>query len=315
MNIFKKIIFKYLLIILFAAAFTLRLYGINWDNGYHFHPDERMLIMVAERIEFFSQLNPDFFNYGTLPIYILVGISQIIELTTNIHVANYDGMLYVGRFLSVINEMLVLLLIYKISKLLFKEKYIALLAAFFYTFSFFPIQNAHFFISDTFLNLFASLLLYLLLLYYKKPTSKKMLIISIVFAAAITTKVTAVVFVPLILLVFFLKNTGTVLKKVLSTIQVSVIFGSVTLFFSFIFMPYAFLKADIFIRDILLQLQMNSDAYIFPYTLQYVGTFPYLYYLKNIAIYGLGPFIFGFFLLGIYEYGISLEFSKYKKVF
>jgi hypothetical protein len=60
---------------------------------------------------------------------------------------------------------------------------------------------------------------------------------------------------------------------------------------------------------------MNSDPYIFPYTLQYVGTIPYLYYLKNIAIYGVGPFIFGFFLLGLYEYFIEIDYSKYKKVF
>lgn len=315
MNIFKKLIFKYLLIILFAAAFTFRLYGINWDNGYHFHPDERMLIMVADRIKFFSQLNPDFFNYGSLPIYILVGISQIIELATHARVANYDGMLYVGRFLSVINEMIVLILIYKITEFLFEKKYMALLAVFFYTFAFFPIQNAHFFISDTFLNLFTTLLLYVLLLYYKKPGSKKMLAIGIVFAAALTTKITALVFIPIILLVFFLKNKGSFLRKIVSTVQISVLFGIISLFFSFIFMPYAFLKADIFFRDIVLQLQMNSDAYIFPYTLQYVGTFPYWYYIKNIAIYGLGPFIFGFFLLGIYEYFITIDFSKYKKVF
>jgi hypothetical protein len=146
MKIFNKIIFKYLVIILFAAAFALRIFGINWDNGFHFHPDERMLIMVADRVRLFSQLNPDFFNYGSLPIYILVGVSQLIETVTHMHVVNYDSMLYVGRFLSIINEMVVLVLIYKITNLLFGKKWMALLALFFYTFAFFPIQNTHFFI-------------------------------------------------------------------------------------------------------------------------------------------------------------------------
>ena len=49
-------------IILFIAL-ALRLYGINWDQGYHLHPDERMLIMVTEKIDLFKNLNPNFFNY------------------------------------------------------------------------------------------------------------------------------------------------------------------------------------------------------------------------------------------------------------
>ena len=32
---------------------------------------------------------------------------------------------------------------------------------------------------------------------------------------------------------------------------------------------------------------MNSDAYIFPYTLQYVDTTPYIYYLKQIFLWVL----------------------------
>ncbi len=315
MSFIKKISFKYLLIIIFACAAIARLYGINWDNGYHFHPDERMLIMVAAKVKLFSQLNPDFFNYGSLPIYILVGVSQFLELFTRLPLTNYDGLLYVGRYISVFNDLMVMVLIYKISHLLFEKKHIALLSMFFYGFSFFPIQNTHFFISDTFLNLFALLLIYLLLLYYKKPTVKKILLMSVIFAAALTTKVTALIFLPIVLLVFFMKNDGTLFHRIVHTLKNSALFAVVMLLFSFIFMPYGFLKADIFMRDILLQLKMNSDPYIFPYTLQYVGTIPYLYYLKNIAVWGLGPIIFGFFILGVYEHIIELNISKIKSIF
>ena len=79
-------------IILLGAFF--RFYGINWDQDYHLHPDERFLTMVETSIspvlsiqEYFntdlSSLNPHnvldangnsvfpFFVYGTLPLFIV----------------------------------------------------------------------------------------------------------------------------------------------------------------------------------------------------------------------------------------------------
>ena len=300
-------------IVLGAIALTLRLIGINWDSGMHFHPDERMLIMVADRIHFFDQLNPDFFNYGSLPVYILKGISQFLSLIFQTDIANYDKMLYVGRFLSLVNDILVIVLIYKIAHILFEKKYVALLSVFFYVFAFFPIQNTHFFIVDTFLNLFATLLLFLLIKYIKNPTYIKAMLIGTVFAAAITTKITALVFAPILVLALFFATNGKVLHRLLRTVTFGSIVALTTIGFSFLFMPFAFLKYSQFFNEITMQLRMNSDPYIFPYTLQYVGTLPYWYYLKNIALWGLGPFIFGFFLLGIYEHGIQLTFKKLKK--
>ncbi len=79
----KKIFFLILLL-----AFSLRFYGINWDQGHHLHPDERMIIMVVDRIHLpktaaqwqsvltpESPLNPKFFAYGSFPIYLLKGVS------------------------------------------------------------------------------------------------------------------------------------------------------------------------------------------------------------------------------------------------
>ncbi len=302
-------------LILLITAFILRFVGINWDQGLHFHPDERMLIMVADRIHFWNQLNPDFFNYGSLPVYILKGVSQILEILFQKPIANYDGMLYVGRCLSLFNDLVVIVVIYKIAKLLFEKKEVALFAMFFYIFAFFPIQNTHFFIVDTFLNLFGTLLIYTILRYVKEPTTRKQFFIGVIFAAAITTKVTAMLFAPVIGLALLLAIKGNWTTKIINTILHGLIVACITLLFSFLFMPYGFIHSEQFLHEISLQLKMNSDPYIFPYTLQYVGTLPYWYYIKNIAIWGLGPFIFGFFLLGIYEHTIQFKLSILKKWF
>jgi hypothetical protein len=53
-----------------------------------------------------------------------------------------------------------------------------------------------------------------------------------------------------------------------------------------------------YIMDTLEQAQMNKNPYVFPYTRQYVGTIPYLYYLQNIYIWGWGPILSVFTALG-----------------
>src|SRR5512141_2355609 len=67
------------IVLLVAASF--RFYGLSWDGGYLFHPDERKIVLVAQQLklpsslpEFFSPdspLNPTFFAYGSFPIYLL----------------------------------------------------------------------------------------------------------------------------------------------------------------------------------------------------------------------------------------------------
>lgn len=290
----------YLMFIL-ILAFILRMYGLNWDQGFHLHPDERMLIMVTERIHLFKQLNPEFFNYGSLPIYILRGLSQVLDTVLAPSISNYVGMLYVGRYLSLFFDLGTIFLIYKISYLLFKNYKIALLSVLFYAIAFFPIQNSHFFVVDVFLTFFTTLLTYLLLNFITIPIprgrTKLVIFLAIVFAAMLSTKFTAVIFYPIIILVLYIPamkqwNNRSILKKIF-------VFHLITIIFFFFFMPYAFLEFTRFFTDISAQVKMNSDPYIFPYTLQYVGTLPYLYYIKNIFWWGLGPFISIFSLVGL----------------
>jgi len=274
---------KIFLFLILIFAFSLRLYGINWDQCFHLHPDERMLIMVTDRISFFNNLNPDFFNYGSLPIYLLKGITQLLDYLFKTQLSHYNGMLIVGRILSTSFDLLTIIFIYHIANILFRNKKISLFSSFFYAIAFFSIQNSHFFVVDVFLTTFTTILIYLLLLYLKSPSIKKTVFIAIIFAAMLATKITAIIFVPIVWLMIIIKSK----QKLLSFFT----FNLSLLTFHFLFMPYVYLDFQKFFTDINLQMKMNSDPYIFPYTLQYVGTIPYLYYLKNIFLWGLGPII------------------------
>ncbi|TKJ28290.1 MAG: hypothetical protein CEE40_11800 [Chloroflexi bacterium B3_Chlor] len=100
---------RFLLILLLIVGAALRLYGVNWDENHHLHPDERQITMVVSRLgmpplsqwpSFFippqlttptaqdpnfwdperSPLNPHFFAYGSLPFYMLRLTSHLLTV-------------------------------------------------------------------------------------------------------------------------------------------------------------------------------------------------------------------------------------------
>ncbi len=208
------------------------------------------------------------------------------KLLNNYTLSNYDGLLYVGRSLSVLFDMLTVVFIYKITKKISTQRTLALLASFLYSISVLPIQASHFYAVDISLTFFSTLTLYLLLVFYKNPSFKNTLLLGVSFGLALATKITIVllvipIFVALFLVYFKTKSVIKILSYIL------VIFTFTFLIFN-LAMPYALIDFLQFKKQILEQLKMNSDPYIFPFTLQYVGTTPYWYYIKNIALWGLG---------------------------
>ncbi len=289
--------YRIILILILFLAFLLRSYGINWDQGFHLHPDERELIFVAERIRFFSNLNPHFFNYGSLPVYLLAGLTAAVKLLGSSTLSVYMIMLYVGRFLSLSFDLGTVLLVYFIGQSVFGKEKIGIATALLYSLAFFPIQNSHFFTVDPMLTFLFTLFVYWQI---RQSSSGKHVMLSsgvsgILLAAMITTKFTAVLLYPAAIIILLLRKKTTWKKRFFSLLA----FHAALLATGFLCMPYAFLEFHRFSSDISAQLQMNGNPFIFPYTLQYAGTLPYFYYLKNITIWGLGPGISILFLAGI----------------
>ncbi len=162
--------------LILALAAALRLTGVNWDNGSQLHPDERFLFMVEGAIRpglvipgsngagdstreapiwqyYFdsarSGLNPHnvgygFFVYGTFPLFaakIVIAWLQSLGID-RIHV--------VGRTLSALSDIGSVWLTVAISRRLFGTR-IALLSAVFMATCVLHIQQAHFFVFDSFL--------------------------------------------------------------------------------------------------------------------------------------------------------------------
>lgn len=331
-NFLKIKIHQIILLLLITLAFLLRIYGLNWDQGYHLHPDERMITMVATDIKFpesrkisdilsrDSSLNPKFFAYGSLPIYLLKFSGYLLSFI-NPSFSSYDKINLVGRVISTIFDSLTLLMVYLITKQLFSSKKKALLASLIYTFSVLPIQLSHFYAVDTLLTFFISLTLYRLIILYRYFSFKNSIIVGACFGLAMATKISAfVLLIPIFVCLvidtiinlqkqiykqknsnfykilkfiftlinplFWLKSKNFNFKKVLLSMILILLF-SITIFF--ICQPFTIIDFSTFWRQINEQSAMTKNAFVFPYTLQYVGTISYWYQLKNIFLWGLGP--------------------------
>ena len=64
--------FKFLTIlgVIILGAF-LRFYKLDWGQGLFTHPDEYHIVSSVAQLSFPNQMNPHFFSYGTVTIYLI----------------------------------------------------------------------------------------------------------------------------------------------------------------------------------------------------------------------------------------------------
>lgn len=285
---YKTFIF---LILIFLLSFSLRIFGLNWDQNNHLHPDERFLTMLVNDIklplslpQYFdiksSPLNPynydayQFFVYGTFPVFL------VKYLAVFFHLDNYDQITLLGRFLSAIFDASNVFLLYFISKKFLKSFY-KFLPPLFYTFLILPLQLSHFFTVDTFLNFF--ILLTFALLINNLP-----FLAFFVFGLALACKVSALYFVPMIFLVLVYQK-----KKILPILKSCLYFLISFLSFRF-FQPYSFnglITPNPAFVDSLKTLVAYSNAGIYyPPGIQWLNRYPLLNSFKNNFFWGMGIF-------------------------
>ncbi len=288
----------------FLLAAFFRLFGLNWDQGQHLHPDERFLTMVEGAIQIprniadylnpkVSAMNPynvgyNFFVYGTFPL----NLTKIVgEATGNNH---YQNIHFVGRILSALFDLGVVFLVFKIGKKVFNEK-TGLWAAFFYSLMVLPIQLSHFFAADTFLNFFLVLSFYFLILLTSRSSLHTFIGLGISFGLALACKISAVYFLPIIGLAFlflFIKKP----KNWRLLLIGGVAFLSFSLIIFRLNQPQAFSTGNFLNWQInpqflanLKELKSYSDPNSwFPPAIQWKKTTPLLFPLKNLLVWGLG---------------------------
>ncbi|HUD44689.1 MAG TPA: glycosyltransferase family 39 protein [Patescibacteria group bacterium] len=317
----NKLLYKIIFLFIFFLAAAFRFYDINWDQGYHLHPDERAIVMYSLPLQWPSTIrqffsvsspwNPHFFAYGSFPLYFLKFLGSVFSLIS-LQLAGYDGINLVGRAASGFFDLGTLVCIFLLGRKL-KNVKVGLLASFFYAVSVLPIQLSHFYAVDTTLTFFLTLILYICILFYEKPSFKKSLGIGILLGFAFATKISATVIL-VSLAAALVADFGLLIIKhplhpyrwvihvprfLFSLIRDVSVIAVVGIAIYAILEPYAFIDFPEFWQQTLAQSAMTKSAFTFPYTLQYVGIIPYWYEIKNIFLWGLGPILASIGFMGI----------------
>ncbi len=314
-----KSILPILLILFFG--FVVRVVGLNWDQGFHLHPDERFLTMVALDIQWpksisgyfdteVSPLNPhnrkfDFFVYGLFPVLVVKFFSGVALLH------DYSSLNLVGRAASALVDSAVIILIFKTVFRITKKSLPAYLSAALYALSVLPIQLSHYFATDPYLNLFLVATLYLLSIFIESEKPKFIpVLIGLTWALAISSKITGVLFAPIIALAFLIH---LIRFKNFSRLIVSGLLIVCTLFVSVhLFYPYLF--SDLFTPNPKLLANWQQLKYLeapsphFPPSVQWANTPPIIFPFLNLFFFGFGPiwtllFIFGLLRLKWFKQG------------
>ncbi len=340
------------LLIIITIATIFRLTGHNWDQGHYLHPDERFLGMVTNDIKLpgswqqyldpeQSSLNPrnhnyNFYVYGNWPLTLNKYVSHWRQLK------GLSKIILQGRQLSVIAEILVVLLVFKTVKLIehgVQDPEIKLInkrtkywAALIYALLVLPIQQAHFFTTDTFLNLFVFASFYFALHYFFKAKLSSLLMAGVTFGLAIAAKISAIYILPLLiwLLVFNQKirkklfnswqrqqiwiSLKKIFKRIIShktlllKLLLSLILFITAAYFTVrISSPYLFATDNFFnwqlalgFLDNIEQLKSWQGAKVwYPPAIQWINRMPVWFALKNLSIVGVGLPIFILSLIGV----------------
>lgn len=293
----KKIIL--LLIIVYGAIY--RFYNLNWDEGHWFHPDERNIAMAVSKLSFFDQLNPQFFAYNGLWIYLTRGVAEGVKILTDNEswLSGWGEINLIIRSMSAVFSVLSLLLVFKVARKLLGTK-AALLATALSAYTVGYLQYAHYGVTE-------SLLVFWVLLIIDLTLNKRWLLVSLAGGLAVATKTAALSF----LLIPFLAGLGEMLNRerrwdfFRRTPLMLIIFA----ISCFVFTPYSFLSWSKFRESMAYEGGVVSGQLQVPYNLQFAQTQPYLFPLTNL-LWHLGPLVMGFGVVGVLGWLVHQALSR-----
>ncbi|HPC81967.1 MAG TPA: DUF2298 domain-containing protein [Thermoanaerobaculaceae bacterium] len=277
---------RWALAALLALALGVRVFGVNWDQGANFHPDERRIAEAAAGMSFKPlQLNPHFFAYGSFPLYVTRAVCSLAALVDPWW-GGYDGAIRAGRLLGAVWGTLSVLLVFLLGRRLF-DRATGLLAASLLAVCVLPVQNAHFATNDIPLSTLVLLALHLAVRAAEGGRLGDVVAAGVVGGLALATKVSAApLALPLGLAAVLRWAPCRAWGRMLGWGAAA---GAALAAGFCLGQPYALLDHRAFLHDVLEQSAMVRNAGLYPYTNQYVGVPKVAYDLRELVVWGMGP--------------------------
>jgi len=289
-----------------CLGLLLRIYNVNWDQGNSFQPDEREILFHVTALGWprsFAQflnpvtspLNPHFFAYGSFPIYLLALLGRCMGYTLSAP-SSFVPLTLLGRVVSALFDAGSILLAGYLALFLFPKHEqrstsyawsVAFLASALVTFTPLQLQLSHFFTVDTILVFFVMLmLLACVALVQTEHPMRWACVASLAYGLALATKFSAVPLIVPLLVALCLRwhQRRNIFDVVLQFVWI-LVFG---LFICLIAQPYMLLDYPNFIQQVSEQGALARGLQSVPYTIQFAGTTPVVYQLRNLVLWGMG---------------------------
>ena len=314
-----------LLPVILLVALGLRVYGMDWDQGHGFHPDERSIYMQSDCMyrvlteapgygdcvranpetepgfpsigTFFdadeSPLNPHWFPLGSILIYLIVAIRFVVEPFTDM--GSLMAMGYAGRSIMVMADVGTVFMAYVLGRRIWSRG-VGLLASALVALAVVHIQHAHFYRPEPLLVFFLMGAFWAMLKMMEHRRLRDSLLLGLFVGLAVVPKVSVL---PLVLplavaygyRLFSGPDSGWAIPSSRQAVRVAghaAAAGALALGVFAITMPYALLDFGAFIDETSWQANMARTAGTVPFTVQYIDSTPFVYELKQTTLWALG---------------------------
>jgi hypothetical protein len=290
-------------IILLGAL--LRFYKLDWGQGLFTHPDEYHIVGSVAQLIFPKQMNPHFFSYGTVIIYLIFFTQEIFK-----HFPITSNLFLIGRFYSALFSTLTIFIVYKISQS-FMHKRFAYLAAFLVAMTPGLIQQAHYATPESALTFFILGSLFFSIKFLKQNKIMLLILASVFLGLAMGVKISSIVFLlPLIIVIgiksfskkISIKSLPIFIKQISKALPKFIGFFSISSFTAIsilaVVAPYIFLDFPAFRGNLEYEGGLAVGKFSVFYTRQFINTIPVIFQLGKILPYSLGPLLLMFSFVG-----------------
>ena len=296
-----------LLAAVLALSLTLRLYGVDWDQGGAFHPDERAVSARVHQLDFGqllepstlftpeSRLNPDWFNYGSFYLYVVAGMEALASPFVESDWSIFD-LQRNGRRANAVFDTITVLLVFLIARRLFSIPaafFASLLAAL----SVIGIQNAHYATVDSLTTMLVVGTVFWSIRYVSQGKTLDAVLAGVFVGLAVATKFAAAPVAAAVVAAHVLRiwdprrESATVrieMSQLLRLVKGLLVSGLAGLAALAIGQPYMFIDFGTWVSDVFYQSRMVRRSIDLPYTRQYIDTAIVWYQVKQLSTYGLG---------------------------
>ncbi len=248
-------------------------YNLGWGELLPFHPDENNLVWAVERIDWFDNLNPKFFAYGSGPIYLASMIQVLFGLKARL----------VLRLISLGASLMGLWVIYKWLKAARVKKPLRLLVMLGTVLSVGIIQQSHFGTIDNLGAVLVVVGLYFSYQFYKKGLFKFYVLSLVFLGLAGSVKISFMYWVgwPVILAINKIRRNQNKLRYMIGLIMPGLVFVMLN--------PFAILDWGGFLNSMRYESGVALGKIVVFYTRQFQDVDKLRFILTSILFYTVNP--------------------------